>query len=372
MDMTDVSAMRPCKRNKKDRHSNGGASRRTRNHVFAKSPKNPKSEETTVQKKNLKNNNVQKGTGTAIMKKSNKLRALWKGCFVRRSSSIHHTSSEENIHQHDQNWKVDHGMVTASSFSSSKSAITAPPLTISISTTGPSTLYTVSSSSIASSSPSTPPLCLKDFAQFAPPPLEQRNRVNFSEFIFSIPEQVLHMYTSARLSLDDCGSNLLHLACFQRTTTHDAIRYIFDNCSQENQQFLLTTIDQDGNLPSHILVSSICRQKIDLDDGLKILKLFYEICPEAIFELNSNEELVTDIAYGFRRNVHEDSSEFLRLDTLYSCLRDMMSQVWLKRKLQWEEMGHEQIDFDAIRIKNIKSYWRSFHDKRDGEWKPCC
>ena len=67
--------------------------------------------------------------------------------------------------------------------------------------------------------------------------------------------------------------------------------------------------------------------------------------------MNSNEELVTDIAYGLRRNIHEDSSEFLRLDTLYLCLRDMMSQVWLKRKLQWEELGHEQIDFDAIRSK---------------------
>lgn len=65
--------------------------------------------------------------------------------------------------------------------------------------------------------------------------------------------------------------------------------------------------------------------------------------------MNSNEELVTDIAYGFQKYIHEDSSEFLRLDTLYSCLRDMMSQIWLKRKLRWEEIGHEQIDVDAIR-----------------------
>ena len=85
--MTDVSAMRSCKRKKKDRQSHGGASRRTRNHVFAKSPKSPKGEMATVQKESLENNNVQKGTCTATMKKCNKLRALWKGCFVRRSSS---------------------------------------------------------------------------------------------------------------------------------------------------------------------------------------------------------------------------------------------------------------------------------------------
>ena len=69
-----------------------------------------------------------------------------------------------------------------------------------------------------------------------------------------------------------------------------------------------------------------------------------------IFEFNSNEESVTDIVYyGFCRYIHEDSSEFLRLDKLYSSLRNMMSQVWLKRKLQWEEMGHEKIDFAATR-----------------------
>ena len=181
------------------------------------------------------------------------------------------------------------------------------------------------------------------------------------------------MYASAKLSLDECESTLLHLTCFQRTTPHDAIRYIFDNCSYENQHYLLTDTDRDGNLPSHILVSSICREKIDLDDGLKTLKvrnlimfldprftfsltafsnckqLFYEICPETIYELNSNEKLVTDIAYGFQKYIHEDSSEFLRLDMLYSCLRDMMSQIWLKRKLRWEEIGHEQFDSDAIR-----------------------
>jgi hypothetical protein len=103
--------------------------------------------------------------------------------------------------------------------------------------------------------------------------LQQSNRVNFfTEFTFSIPGQALYMSTSTTLSLDECGSNLLHLACFHGTA-HDAIRYIFDNCRHETQQHLLTNTDRDGNLPSHILVSSICRQKIDLADGLKTLKV---------------------------------------------------------------------------------------------------
>ncbi|GFH47688.1 predicted protein [Chaetoceros tenuissimus] len=359
MDMTDVGAMRSCKRKKKERHSNGVAAR-MRN-LLAKSPKSPKTatqKESSTMKKKRKNK--QKGQCNArTMKKSNKLRALWKGCFVRRSIQTK-TQMSSVYQQHIKNGKADHKLVAVTALSSSKSAITSP--TISISKTGPDTLLQVVSSSSLSSPPA---ICLNDFIH---PTLQQSNRVKFSEFIFSIPQRALD--PSATISLDDCGSNLLHLACFHGSN-HDTMRYMFDNCRHDTQLHLLTNTDQDGNLPSHILVSSICRQKIDLDDGLKILKLFYEICPEAIFELNSNEELVTDIAYGFRRNVHEDSSEFLRLDTLYSCLRDMMSQVWLKRKLQWEEMGHEQIDFDAIRIKNIKSYWRSFHDKRDGEWKPC-
>ena len=103
------------------------------------------------------------------------------------------------------------------------------------------------------------------------PHREQERRA--TEFIFSIPQQALYMSTSTTLSLDECGSNLLHLACFHGTA-HDAIlMYIFDNCRHETQQYLLTNTDRDGNLPSHILVSSICRQKIDLVDGLKTLKV---------------------------------------------------------------------------------------------------
>ena len=260
MDLTDASIMRSQK--KKERHSNRGAATRMRN-VFAKSPKSPKTtqKESSMKKKKQGKQNGQ--CNAITMKKSNKLRAFWKGCFVRRSRQT--KKQRSSVHQHTKNCKTaDHRMDALAASSSSKRAITRPPLTISISKTDPDTLLRIVSSSSLSSPP---PLCLKDFS---PTLQQQRNRVNFSEFIFSMPRRALD--PSATLSLDGCGSNLLHLACFHGSN-HDTMRYMFDNCRHDTQLRLLTNTDQDGNLPSHILVSSICRQKIDLDDGLKTLKV---------------------------------------------------------------------------------------------------
>lgn len=149
--------------------------------------------------------------------------------------------------------------------------------------------------------------------------------LDVEDIIFAIPRQVMN--TSVKLPVYEYGSNILHIACHQGTTPR-AIRYIFDNCRPETRIDLLKQPDREGNLPIHSLVSCLCHDKMPLDDGLEILELFHKIWPESVFELNSDEKLVTDIIFEFQRKIDEDSDEWKKFDQLCTHLRKEMIKIW--------------------------------------------
>lgn len=163
----------------------------------------------------------------------------------------------------------------------------------------------------------------------------EHESIDVAEIIFAIPRQVMN--TSVKLPVNEYGSNILHVACRRGTTTH-AVCYIFDNCRPDTKIYLLQQPDHEGNLPIHSLVSCLCRDQMPLDDGLKILEIFHKIWPESVFELNSDEKLVTDIIIDCQRKKDDESDEFKKLDQLRTNLRNKMIKVWqTKQKIREEE-----------------------------------
>lgn len=176
----------------------------------------------------------------------------------------------------------------------------------------------------------------------------ENGSIDVEEIIFAIPRQVMN--TSVKLPVYEYGSNILHIACHQGTTPR-AIRYIFDNCRPDTRIDLLQQPDREGNLPIHSLVSCLCHDKMPLDDGLEILELFHNIWPESVFELNSDEKLVTDIIFEFQRKKDEESDEWKKLEQLCTHLRKEMIKVWQSK----QEIREKERSEDGQTAKTVAS-----------------
>ncbi|GFH52649.1 predicted protein [Chaetoceros tenuissimus] len=177
---------------------------------------------------------------------------------------------------------------------------------------------------------------------------DENGFIDVEQIIFAIPRQVMN--TSVKLPVYEYGSNILHIACHQGTTPR-AIRYIFDNCRPNTRIDLLQQPDREGNLPIHSLVSCLCHDNMPLDDGLEIQEIFHKIWPESVFELNSDEKLVTDIIFEFQRKKDKESDEWKKLEQLCTHLRKEMIKVWQSK----QEIREKERSEDGQTAKTVIS-----------------
>lgn len=157
--------------------------------------------------------------------------------------------------------------------------------------------------------------------------------VNVADIILSIPASEMNDVIQVR---DSFGSNILHLACYHGMDAH-ILNYILDNCSLKSRITAASAQDKAGNLPLFSAVESMLRGKIEVRQGLEVIKRLYLINPKTIFHFNHENYIVSEFVYDHIRHMHTESEEYLQLLMLHKYLRKLIKQAHLLQKKEWEE-----------------------------------
>jgi hypothetical protein len=138
--------------------------------------------------------------------------------------------------------------------------------------------------------------------------------------------------------IDYVGSNVLHLACY-KGASFEAISHLLSTCSQTHRKMLVNTRDKDGRVPIQIAAECICRDKIDLEEGMKIVQVLHEADPFVIHNSDENMHSAIDVVFLSLVNIHSQSEEYKRLAKLYSHLRSLSVEAYKEKKKLWEQNG---------------------------------
>lgn len=157
--------------------------------------------------------------------------------------------------------------------------------------------------------------------------------VSIADIILSIPESVMN---DAIQVVDGFGSNILHLACYHGMNV-DILNYILDNCSLESRVAAANSQDRAGNLPLFVAAESMLRGKIEVRQGLEVVKRLFLINPKTISHVNHENYLVSEFVYDHIRHMHRECEEFQQLRILHQYLRKLVRQAYLLQKKEWEE-----------------------------------
>lgn len=171
--------------------------------------------------------------------------------------------------------------------------------------------------------------------------LDGDDTVNVSEIICSIPETHMDMALSV---IDTTESNMLHLACYNGLSLR-SLDYILENCTEQNRVLCVNREDIEGNLPLHVASECVCRDKISLEEGLKVVERLFNVCPDTIHHMNHNKETALDVVYNYLRHIHTESIEYQKLDKFYKMLRMFCLNAYTSKKQQWEMESYQPIDF---------------------------
>ena len=180
------------------------------------------------------------------------------------------------------------------------------------------------------------------------PELQQRQKnldgddaVNVSEIICSIPETHMDIAISV---LDTTESNMLHLACYNGSSLK-SLNYILENCAEQNTLLCVNREDIEGNLPLHIASECVCRDKISLEEGMKVVERLYNVCPDTIHHMNHNKETALDVVFQYLTHIHTESIEYQKMNKFYNMLRRFCLNAYLAKKQRWEKESYQPINF---------------------------
>lgn len=139
--------------------------------------------------------------------------------------------------------------------------------------------------------------------------------------------------------LDPFGSNILHLACYNGASA-EAIDYIF-SCFEPSQNVdLVIAGDKEGRTPLQLSAECICRDKIDLKEGMAVIQKLYDVYPNAIHVMDESDQTVLDSVHSSLQHIHTQSSEYKRLLELYTFLRSLCRNAYTTKKITWEAEGY--------------------------------
>lgn len=138
--------------------------------------------------------------------------------------------------------------------------------------------------------------------------------------------------------IDYVGSNVLHLACY-KGASFEAISHVLSTCSPTHRKMLVNTRDKDGRVPIQIAVECICRDKIDLEEGMKIVQALHDADPFVIHNSDEHMHSAIDVVFLALINIHSQSEEYKRLSRLYSFLRSLSIEAYKEKKKLWERVS---------------------------------
>jgi hypothetical protein len=148
--------------------------------------------------------------------------------------------------------------------------------------------------------------------------------------------------------LDPFGSNILHLACYNGASA-EAIDYIF-KCFEPSQNVdLLIAVDKEGRTPFQLSAECICRDKIDLEEGMAVIQKLYDVYPNAIHVMDQSDQTVLDSVHSSLRHIHTQSMEYKRLLELYTFLRSLCRNAYTDKKTNWESEGYKPAMMNAYK-----------------------
>jgi len=162
---------------------------------------------------------------------------------------------------------------------------------------------------------------------------------NASKVLLSIRKRSVRRAVSFR---DPFGSNILHLACYNGASA-ESMRYIMSNYSPSINEELVQAVDMEGRTPLHLSAECICRNKIDLKEGLEVIRMLIEVQPNIIHCGDHNKETALDVVFCSIRHIHSQSSESRNLMMLYTFLRDMNMKAYMAKKQKWESEGYNMM-----------------------------
>jgi hypothetical protein len=119
---------------------------------------------------------------------------------------------------------------------------------------------------------------------------------------------------------------------------------------------LVNTRDKDGRVPLQIAAECICRDKIDLEEGMKIVQALHDADPFVIHNSDEHMHSAIDVVFLSMVNIHSQSEEYKRLSKLYIFLRSLSIEAYKEKKKLWERVSStSKSKSDDSRTHNTES-----------------
>lgn len=150
--------------------------------------------------------------------------------------------------------------------------------------------------------------------------------------------RILAIHPEQAFEVDYFGASALHIACLNGASAQ-AVQLLTDVCKG-----LVSTVDADDRLPIHHTADCLCRDEMDVNRCVDVMRLMLNIEPEIINARDKYGDTPVDLIQ--RARCEETNSEEIdyNLKRVYCFLRDTYVQLWRIKKLHWEKESTAEKD----------------------------
>jgi len=159
-----------------------------------------------------------------------------------------------------------------------------------------------------------------------------------SKLLLSLRKKSLKRAVSFK---DPFGSNILHLACYNGASA-ESIRFILSSFTPAVNEALVQEGDKEGRTPLQLCAECICRNKIDLKEGMAVIQILNDVDTNIVHHMDHNKKTVLDIVFCSLRHIHSQSEECKNLMMVYTLLRDLNKNAYIAKKLIWEQEPYDK------------------------------
>uniref|UniRef100_A0A7S3V682 Uncharacterized protein n=1 Tax=Chaetoceros debilis TaxID=122233 RepID=A0A7S3V682_9STRA len=157
---------------------------------------------------------------------------------------------------------------------------------------------------------------------------------------------------------DMFGATPLHIACLNGSPP-DCVRYILHNYSN-----LVRVKDKDERVPLHHAVECLCRDEIDLNEGIENVGWLCRYDPTMIHEQDHNGNTPIDLVHSAMVKKDEDDVRIKPFRRLAYHLREVSIKLYKLRRTMWEEndVADEKLFCSGITLSTENSTTANPHD----------
>lgn len=150
--------------------------------------------------------------------------------------------------------------------------------------------------------------------------------------------RILAMDQQQAVELDVFGASALHIACLNGASVK-AVALLVDICKD-----LVSKPDADDRLPIHHTADCLCRNEMDVNRCVDVMRIMLSVDPEIINAVDKYGDTPVDLIQRARCAAINNQEHEYNIKRVYYFLRETYVKWWRIKKVLWEKESTAEKD----------------------------